>query len=337
VLRTSLKLPTLSAARSLRSSLGALTVLALVIALAPLVASRPAGADQVGSLRARAKQIAAELIQEQLEVGAFEQQYSVDTERVNRDEAAIASTRAQIQADARGIAVRLRDVRRVAVMSYVLNGSVSSDSGPALFANNVETVKSEDVYATVSEGDLTEAVAQLRTAQRALQADETTLDAQEASDRSEQQREAGALQTADTTAQQLSGLQSQVTGQLGAAVSQAQAAAEATAQSAVLSAEVHSVDLTPGSVDPALPPFLICVRQVESGGNYAAVSPNGVYRGAFQFDQPTWNGAAQAANRPDLVNVLPNEASRADQDTLAITLYSLDGERPWLGDRCSSS
>ena len=90
------------------------------------------------------------------------------------------------------------------------------------------------------------------------------------------------------------------------------------------------------TTDPALPPFLACVVQAESGGDYQAVSPNGLYMGAFQFSQSTWNFAAQAANRPDLVGVPPNQASKADQDTLAVTLFALDGERPWLGDRCSA-
>jgi hypothetical protein len=58
--------------------------------------------------------------------------------------------------------------------------------------------------------------------------------------------------------------------------------------------------------------------------------------GAFQFSQSTWNVAAQAAGRPDLIGVPPNQASKADQDTLAVVLYSLDGQQPWLGDRCSA-
>jgi resuscitation-promoting factor RpfB len=76
--------------------------------------------------------------------------------------------------------------------------------------------------------------------------------------------------------------------------------------------------------------------QAESGGNYGAVSPNGDYMGAFQFSQSTWNMAAQAAGLPFLVGVPPNQATKAEQDTVAVALYSLDGERPWLGDRCSS-
>ena len=76
--------------------------------------------------------------------------------------------------------------------------------------------------------------------------------------------------------------------------------------------------------------------QAESGGNYGAVSPNGLYMGAFQFSQSTWNLAAQAAGLPSLVGVRPNLATKAEQDTVAVALYALDGEQPWLGDRCSS-
>jgi hypothetical protein len=88
-------------------------------------------------------------------------------------------------------------------------------------------------------------------------------------------------------------------------------------------------------VDPPLPPFLQCVVQAESSGNYGAVSPNGEYMGAFQFSQSTWNSAAQAAGLGWLVGVPPNEASKAAQDTVAVALYALDGQQPWLGDRCA--
>lgn len=77
--------------------------------------------------------------------------------------------------------------------------------------------------------------------------------------------------------------------------------------------------------------FLACVRQRESGGNYGAVSPDGLYRGAYQFHQATWNNTASMAGRPDLVGVLPNLASPADQDLLAVTLYRAAGAAPWGG------
>ena len=36
------------------------------------------------------------------------------------------------------------------------------------------------------------------------------------------------------------------------------------------------------ATDPTLNPFLQCVVQAESGGDYQAVSPNGLYMGVFQ-------------------------------------------------------
>ena len=77
--------------------------------------------------------------------------------------------------------------------------------------------------------------------------------------------------------------------------------------------------------------FLACVRARESGGNYGAVSPDGLYRGAYQFHQATWDNTARMAGRPDLVGVPPNLAGAGDQDLLAITLYRAAGSAPWGG------
>jgi hypothetical protein len=305
----------------------------LVLFAVPL--ARPAAADQVGSLTARARLISEQLVQDQLEVGAYQQQYSVATARVAADASAIAATQGAIVSDRRAVAERTRVIQRLALMSYVFTGSVSSSSGPALFSENVETVKSEDVYATVTLGSLNEGIAQLHTAETGYRTQLATLLQEQAADTSEQAREATYLQQSESTTDQLQSVQAEVTGQLALAVSQEDATEAAAAQAAVLRAERNSPDLSTGTIDPTLPPFLVCVRQAESGGNYAAVSPNGEYMGAFQFDQPTWNYAANAAGRDDLVGVRPNLASKPDQDTVAVTLYSLDGERPWLGDRCA--
>ncbi|HET9728894.1 MAG TPA: hypothetical protein VFR41_05700 [Acidimicrobiia bacterium] len=83
-------------------------------------------------------------------------------------------------------------------------------------------------------------------------------------------------------------------------------------------------------------PFLVCTRAHESNsaGGYRAISPGGTYRGAYQFVQSTWNGAAMGAGRPDLVNVDPATAAPADQDQLAMYLYRMRGAAPW-GGRCA--
>jgi hypothetical protein len=114
------------------------------------------------------------------------------------------------------------------------------------------------------------------------------------------------------------------------------AAEEAAIKATATKATVTATSATPVSgADPALNAYLQCVVQAESGGDYGDVSPNGQYMGAFQFSQPTWNTAAVAAGLPGLVGTPPNVASKADQDAVAVALYALDGEQPWLGDRCT--
>lgn len=70
------------------------------------------------------------------------------------------------------------------------------------------------------------------------------------------------------------------------------------------------------------------LRQCESSGNYAITNASGKYRGAYQFDQPTWDSIAER-HAPHLVGVDPAAASPADQDAVAFALYSERGARPW--------
>lgn len=70
------------------------------------------------------------------------------------------------------------------------------------------------------------------------------------------------------------------------------------------------------------------LRQCESSGNYSIVSANGRYRGAYQFSQATWDWVA-GMDRPGLVGVDPAAATPADQDAMALALWSRQGWRPW--------
>jgi len=88
------------------------------------------------------------------------------------------------------------------------------------------------------------------------------------------------------------------------------------------------------SPSPDAATFLACVRQRESHGDYRAVSPDGTYRGAYQFTQSAWDSTARHAGRPDLVGVPPDQASPADQDAMALDLYTWQGAKPW-GGSCS--
>jgi|GEM_PF-4208547 len=66
---------------------------------------------------------------------------------------------------------------------------------------------------------------------------------------------------------------------------------------------------------------LAAVRACESGGNYAAVSSNGRYRGAYQFDRQTWQSVGGNGD--------PAAATPAEQDARASQLRSQRGSNPW--------
>jgi len=105
------------------------------------------------------------------------------------------------------------------------------------------------------------------------------------------------------------------------------AAAEAAASQRVYVPETSSVayNSNPGG-------FLACVRQRESGGNYAVYNEGGSgAAGAYQFLPGTWNSIAASSGRGDLVGVDPAQAAPADQDAMAQALYAQQGAAPWGG------
>jgi peptidoglycan hydrolase CwlO-like protein len=333
-----------------------------------VVVSRPAGADQVAALQAQAAAISQQLVRQQLEVDTYQQQYSVATTRVAADGQAIAQTGQQIDQDSQRVASKLALVRSQAVRSYMDYGAGSGSATASLFAGNQEHAQAASEYASIAVGNITTAVAELRTAQAQLQAHQASLRQQQDRDRADQASQSTLLGQANASAGHLAALHSQVTGQLAAAVAAQATAQDAAAAAAVAAAQKQSARNSPtratattgaptvatipatnppaatappsvappagagaGLTDPTLNPFLLCVIQRESGGNYSINTGNGYY-GAFQFSQSTWNLAAQAAGLGYLVGVTPSSASKAEQDTVAVALYALDGSQPWTGD-----
>jgi soluble lytic murein transglycosylase-like protein len=66
---------------------------------------------------------------------------------------------------------------------------------------------------------------------------------------------------------------------------------------------------------------LDAIGSCESGGNPAAVSSDGTYRGKYQFDYGTWESAGGSGD--------PAAAPEAEQDMRAAMLYSRAGTSPW--------
>ena len=356
-----------SARRTLRVL--ALPVLVLFAALPIGTTAHPAGADSVESLQAQAAAVAQRLVLEQLQVDAAGQQTSVASARVAADAQAIAQITGQLAADQRSIAHQLRIVQNQAIQSYIDTGANSSSADTALFTGGTAEAQAASEYASLAVDNITTQMAQLHNAQHALVAQEAALQERQDQDRADQARQVADLDQADAATATLRDQQASLTGQLATAVAaqqmvQARQAAAAVARvpkaktvqpsNVVTDTPVtipaapaagstpptptapSNSDPYPALADPTLNPFLSCVVQAESGGDYSVVSPNGLYMGAFQFSQPTWNSAASAAGLGLLVGVPPNEASKPEQDTVAVALFALDGQQPWLGDRCSA-
>lgn len=79
--------------------------------------------------------------------------------------------------------------------------------------------------------------------------------------------------------------------------------------------------------------FRACTIERESHGNYTDASANGTYRGAWQFNQSTWDSNAAASGRTDLVGQDPAAVAPGDQDSVAQATYQARGSQPW-GGRC---
>lgn len=66
---------------------------------------------------------------------------------------------------------------------------------------------------------------------------------------------------------------------------------------------------------------LDAIGSCESGGDPTATSPDGTYRGKYQFDTGTWASMGGSGD--------PAAAPEAEQDMRAAMLYSSAGSSPW--------
>ena len=66
---------------------------------------------------------------------------------------------------------------------------------------------------------------------------------------------------------------------------------------------------------------LAAIAACESGGDPTAVSPDGQYRGKYQFDQQTWESVGGTGD--------PAAAPEAVQDEMAARLQAQAGSSPW--------
>ena len=200
--------------------------LVAAITLTVVAPPGPVAADQVSDLKAQAAQIAQDLVLEQLQIGADQQQYDVDRAKVQRDEAEIGSTREsdpirRPQGDPRSQATSGRG--RVGLRQH---GPVGRD--PHFEGNQADTFARAE-YEDVTSGDTELTIDALHTDEDGLQAARATLGQQEAQDQATTDQQATQASAARQTQVELDSKQSEITGQLAAAVAQQQAVQAAAA------------------------------------------------------------------------------------------------------------
>jgi hypothetical protein len=78
---------------------------------------------------------------------------------------------------------------------------------------------------------------------------------------------------------------------------------------------------TGGAPDIAIPGALASIAACESGGDPAAVSPTGMYRGKYQFSRATWAAVGGSGD--------PAAAPEGEQDRRAAVLYETAGPGQW--------
>ena len=76
-----------------------------------------------------------------------------------------------------------------------------------------------------------------------------------------------------------------------------------------------------GSTGTSVSTKLEQIAQCESSGNPQAVSPDGQYRGKYQFDRATWESLGGTGD--------PAAAPESEQDRLAAQLYQQRGASSW--------
>jgi peptidoglycan hydrolase CwlO-like protein len=130
--------------------------------------------------------------------------------------------------------------------------------------------------------------------------------------------------TLDVLISQEAAREAAATRQAAAQAQAARLAALRAARSGVNAAVTHPTVLPPTSPPVGSAPSsdtLAAIAQCESGGDPTAVSPGGLYRGKYQFDPQTWQGAGGTGD--------PAAAPSAVQDRVAARLYSQRGAAPW--------
>jgi peptidoglycan DL-endopeptidase CwlO len=261
-----------------RVGIPALTVVS-VLASTVLVSTRPAAGDAISDAKAKAAAIESQLTQAQDEMSALSQQYDAAQYHLTQINSSIATTKANVAANEAQVAKDKATLSKAAVANYISDGTAATQN--PIFSGNEQTLGATDTYNKVAEGDISLAVANLHTAENALNAQETQLQGEQSQAQTQVAAEQQAVaQNAQAIQSQKSAL-SQEQGQIAQLVQQQQAAEAAAAAKAAQARQQAAAAAAATAAAPAR----------SSGGAAAAA----LSQAAPPPSSPGGAGAVQAA------------------------------------------
>ncbi len=212
-----------------RVGIPALTVLS-VLTSTVVIAARPAAGDAISDAKAKAAAIEAQLTQAQDQMSALSQQYDAAQYHLSQINSSIATTKANVAANEAQVAKDKATLSKAAVANYISDGTAATQN--PIFSGNEQTLGATDTYNKVAEGDISLAVANLHTAENALNVQESQLQGEQSQAQTQVSAEQQAVaQNAQAIQSQKSAL-SQEQGQIAQLVQQQQAAEAAAAAKA---------------------------------------------------------------------------------------------------------
>src|SRR5215472_18255598 len=135
--------------------------------------ARPAAGDAISDAKAKAAAIEAQLTQAQNEMSALSQQYDAAVYHLSQINSNITTTKANIATDQAQVAKDKHTLSKAAVANYISDGAASTEN--PIFSGNEATLGAQSTYNKIATGDISLAVANLHSAENALNAQVTTL------------------------------------------------------------------------------------------------------------------------------------------------------------------
>lgn len=192
-----------------------------------------AGADQVATLQQRAEYIAGEIQASNIQLAILDENYLQAKARVSLLASRVTAATQAIGRTEKALNVDRSHLRQVAIQAYVTGGA--SQVLSVVFSGSQQTAGMQQAYIQAASGNLDESETTVLINQRALTLERATLSSTEQAAKANEAAISNDVAQASAAAAQLRQEQSQVKGQLVAAVAEVQRA-KAAAYAAALAA-----------------------------------------------------------------------------------------------------